>query len=137
LFNFSTFGYTNKKLKGYFMKVKENFKIAIIGTAIGLVNGILGAGGGMLAVPLLKKIGFSQKESHTNAIAIILPITIVSAAIYLFKDFVTIKESLIYIPTGLLGAVLGTYILKKISPKWLKRIFGILMIYAGVRLLLK
>ena len=119
------------------MKVKENFKIAIIGTAIGLVNGILGAGGGMLAVPFLKKIGFRQKESHTNAIAIILPITIVSAAIYLFKDFVTIKESLIYIPTGLLGAVLGTYILKKISPKWLKRIFGIVMVYAGVRLLLK
>ncbi len=119
------------------MKVKENVRIAVIGTTIGLVNGILGAGGGMLAVPLLKKIGFSQKESHTNAIAIILPITIVSAAIYLFKDFVTLKDSLIYIPTGLLGAVLGTYILKKISPKWLKRIFGILMVYAGVRLLLK
>ncbi|MBQ4119398.1 MAG: sulfite exporter TauE/SafE family protein [Clostridia bacterium] len=119
------------------MKIKENVRIAVIGTAIGLVNGILGAGGGMLAVPLLKKIGFSQKESHTNAIAIILPITIVSAAIYLFKDFVEIKDSLIYIPTGLLGAVLGTYILKKISPKWLKRIFSILMVYAGVRLLIK
>lgn len=119
------------------MKIKENVRIAVIGTTIGLVNGILGAGGGMLAVPLLKKIGFSQKESHTNAIAIILPITIVSAAIYLFKDFVEIKDSLIYIPTGLLGAILGTYILKKISPKWLKRIFGILMVYAGVRLLIK
>ena len=119
------------------MKTKENMRIAIIGTAIGLVNGILGAGGGMLAVPLLKKIGFNQKESHTNAIAIILPITIVSAAIYLYKDFVTIKDSLIYIPTGLLGAILGSYILKKISPKWLKRIFGILMVYAGVRLLLR
>ncbi len=119
------------------MKIKENVRIAVIGTAIGLVNGILGAGGGMLAVPLLKKIGFSQKESHTNAIAIILPITIVSAAIYLFKDFVTLKDSLVYIPTGILGAVLGTYILKKISPKWLKRIFGIIMVYAGVRLLLR
>ncbi len=119
------------------MKVKKSMQIAVIGTAIGLVNGILGAGGGMLAVPLLKKIGFSQKESHTNAIAIILPITIVSAAIYLFEDFVEIKDSLIYIPTGLLGAVLGSYILKKISPKWLKRIFGILMVYAGVRLLIK
>ncbi len=119
------------------MKLKENIIIAVIGTAIGVVNGILGAGGGMLAVPLLKKIGFSQKESHTNAIAIILPITIVSVAIYLFEDFVEVKDSLIYIPTGLLGAILGTYILKKISPKWLKRIFGILMVYAGMRLLLK
>ena len=51
--------------------------------------------------------------------------------------FETLKDSLIYIPTGLLGAILGTYILKKISPKWLKRIFGIIMVYAGLRLLLK
>ncbi len=117
------------------MKLNENVKTAVIGTAIGLVNGILGAGGGMLAVPLLKKIGIEQKISHINAIAIILPITVVSAAIYLFKDLVDIKAPLIYIPTGLIGAISGTYILKKISPKWLKRIFGALMIYAGVRLL--
>ncbi len=119
------------------MKTKDNLKIGFIGIAIGIVNGILGAGGGMLAVPLLKKIGMNQKTSHTNAIAIILPITIVSAAIYLFKDFVSIKDSFIYIPTGLLGAIIGAYLLKKISPKWLKRIFGAIMIYAGVRLLIK
>lgn len=118
-------------------KHKQNLNIAFFGTAIGLVNGILGAGGGMLAVPLLKKLGLSQKQAHKNAIAVILPITAVSAIMYLIKDLVNIKDALVYIPTGILGAVLGTYLLKKISPKWLKRIFGGLMIYAGVRLLLK
>ncbi len=118
-------------------KIKKNLLIAILGIAIGFTNGILGAGGGMIAVPALKKIGFSQKESHTNAIAVILPITIISAIIYIFKDYVSIKESVIYMPTGLIGAVLGTYFLNKISPVWLKRIFGGLMIYAGVRLLLR
>jgi len=118
-------------------KIKQNTIIAFIGIAIGFVNGILGAGGGMLAVPALKKLGFSQKESHTNAIAVILPITVISAIIYIFNDYVTLKDSLIYIPTGLIGAVLGTYLLKKISPLWLKRIFGSLMIYAGIRLLIK
>jgi len=38
---------------------------------------------------------------------------------------------------GVAGALLGTYCLKKISPLWLKRIFGAFMVYAGVRLLLK
>lgn len=118
-------------------RVKENLQSAAAGIGIGFVNGILGAGGGMLAVPFLKKLGFSQKEAHTNAIAIILPITVISAIIYIFKDYVAISDSLIYIPTGLLGAVIGTYLLKKISPKWLKRIFGALMVYAGARLLLK
>ena len=118
-------------------KIKQNLIIGISGFSIGFVNGILGAGGGMLAVPFLKKLGFSQKESHTNAIAIILPITIISAIIYILKDYVAISHSLIYIPKGLLGAIIGTYLIKKIPPKLLKRIFGILMVYAGFRLLLK
>lgn len=118
-------------------KLKSNALTATFGVCIGLVNGILGAGGGMLAVPLLKKIGFTQKQSHTNAIAIILPITIVSAIVYLLKDLVTFSDAVIYMPTGLIGAIIGTYLLKKISAKWLKNIFSILMIYAGIRLLLR
>lgn len=118
-------------------KHKQNLKIAIIGSLVGFVNGILGAGGGMLAVPLLKKSGFDTKQSHTNAIAVILPITLISAIMYLVKGLVSIKDAYVYMPTGLLGALIGTYLLKKISSKWLIRLFGALMIYAGVRLLLK
>ena len=116
---------------------KQNMLIGISGFSIGIVNGILGAGGGMLAVPFLKKIGFSQKSAHTNAIAIILPITIISAILYIIRGNVTLNDSLVYIPTGLIGAIIGTYLLKKISPKWLKRIFGALMVYAGIRLLMR
>ncbi len=118
-------------------KLKYNLKLGIFGILIGIINGVLGAGGGMLAVPLLKKLGFSQKESHTNAIAVILPITVISAILYIIKGNVTLSDSLIYIPTGLLGAILGTYLLKKISPTFLKRVFGALMIYAGIRLLIQ
>ncbi len=116
---------------------KQNIKTILGGIAIGFVNGLLGAGGGMLAVPILKSQGLSQKEAHANAIAIIIPITVLSAILYLINDYVTLGNAFIYIPTGLLGALIGTFILSKISPKILKRIFGILMVYAGVRLLIK
>lgn len=116
---------------------KKNLLIALSGFAIGAVNGLLGAGGGMIAVPLLKKLGFPQKGAHANAVAIILPISILSASLYLYKDYVNLSDAFVYIPTGLIGAIFGTYFLKKISPIWLKRIFGGFMIYAGVRLLLK
>lgn len=115
----------------------KNLLTCLSGIAIGVVNGLLGAGGGMIAVPLLKKLGFSQKQAHANAIAVILPITVLSAILYLVKDYVAFKDAFVYMPSGLLGALLGTYILKKISPSWLKRIFGIFMVYAGVRLLMK
>ncbi len=110
---------------------------ALYGAAIGFVNGLLGAGGGMLAVPLLKKQGLSQKAAQQNAIAIILPITAVSAGIYLYKDYVNLSSSYSYLPTGFLGAIIATFLMKKISNKWLKRIFAFFMLYAGVRLLLK
>ena len=122
------------KLTGF---KKNNLLTATAGLAVGMVNGLLGAGGGIIAVPLLKKLGLSQKQAHANAVAVILPITVLSAALYLIKGYVSLTDSLIFIPGGLLGSLIGTYCLKKISPIWLKRIFGAFMVYAGVRLLLR
>lgn len=116
---------------------KKNITTAAAGLLIGGINGLLGAGGGMIAVPMLKKAGLEQKEAHANAVAVILPISVLSAVLYVIKGYVNISDSLPYIPTGVVGSVLGTLILKKISPLWLKRIFGAFMVYAGVRLLLK
>lgn len=110
---------------------------ALFGIVIGFINGLLGAGGGMIAVPLLKKYGFSQRVAQQNAIAIILPITAVSAGIYLYKDYVNLSDSFSYLPTGFFGAIIATFLMKKISNKWLKRIFAFFMLYAGTRLLLR
>ena len=118
------------------MKNKK-LSTAFFGITIGFINGLLGAGGGMIAVPLLKKHGLSQKSAQQNAIAVILPITAVSAAVYLFKDYVNLSDSYSYLPTGLLGAIAATLLMKKISNKWLKKIFDFFMLYAGVRLLLR
>lgn len=112
-------------------------KMVLSGAVIGLVNGALGAGGGMLAVPLLSKYGLEKKECHANAVAVILPITVVSAVLYLYRGYVNLSDAIVFVPTGLIGSLLGTVMLKKISNKWLGKIFGFFMIYAGVRLLLK
>lgn len=119
------------------MLKNNKFNTVTAGLAIGIINGLFGAGGGIVAVPLLGKMGLEKKESHANAVAVILPISVLSAVLYLIKDYVTLPDALPYIPTGIVGAFLGTYCLKKISPLWLKRIFGIFIIYAGIRLLMK
>lgn len=116
---------------------KKSAVTAGAGIAIGIVNGLLGAGGGMIAVPLLKKLGLEQAQAHANAIAVIMPISVLSAGLYLYRGYVVLSDAWIYIIAGLPGAVIGTLLLKKISPRWLKRIFGGFMIYAGVRLLLR
>lgn len=118
-------------------KLKGLLKSTFYGMSIGTVNGLFGAGGGMLAVPILKKMGFHQKKAQANAIAVIVPITLLSAVMYILKGNVSVGDALIYLPTGIIGALIGTFCLKKISAVWLKRIFGGFMVYAGIRLLIK
>ncbi len=117
--------------------MKKTLKNALSGIAIGIVNGMLGAGGGMVAVPLLKKSGMEQKQAHANAVAVILPISVVSAVIYLINGQVRISDAIGFMPSGVAGSVVATLLLKKISPKYLKIIFGAFMVWAGIRMLMK
>ena len=118
-------------------KAKKTLLPAAAGICIGFINGLLGAGGGIIAVPVLHRMGLERKQAHANAVAVMLPVSIMSAVLYLINGYVTVSDALPYIPGGIAGAVAGTYIMKKISPLWLKRIFGGFMVYAGIRLLLK
>lgn len=105
--------------------------------AVGIVNGLFGAGGGMLAVPLLKSTDISQKQSHANCVAVILPMTVFTAVLYLTKGRMTLSDALPFLLPGLLGALAGTLILAKISNKWLKKVFAVFMIWAGVSLVMR
>ena len=125
-----------KKKIGGFEKMRY-LKSAAVGIAVGAVNGLFGAGGGMIAVPLLKKLGMDQKQAHSNAVAVILPVTAVSALLYVLRGSVSVKDALPFVPSGLAGAVAGTFIIRKIPPRLLRGIFGGFMVYAGARLLLR
>ena len=113
--------------------IKKFFSGFIIGT----INILLGAGGGMLTVPLYKNIGMNQKDAQINAVATILPITFISAVIYIINGSVKISDTYIYLLPGLVGSILGTFVIKKTSNNILTVIFALFMIWAGVRLFLK
>ena len=70
-------------------------KKVLAGMLIGTVNIILGAGGGMLTVPLYKKMGMEQKTAQINAVGTILPITIISSIIYLINGNVNFSDTYI------------------------------------------
>lgn len=109
----------------------------ILGIITGLANGLFGSGGGIIAVPMLKKSGISVKESHATSLAITLPLSIVSCFFYIRNSEDIFPEAVRLVPLGLAGAVLGGLVMKKISPKYLRKIFGIILIISGIRLFLK
>ncbi len=119
------------------MNMKNKIFKSFCGFFVGVINSLLGAGGGMIAVPLLRHMGLSQKEAHASAIAVILPLTAVSAGIYILTQKVTFSQALPYIPAGLAGSLIGSYILPKIPENILRKVFAIFMLWAGIRMLLR
>ena len=62
-------------------------KYAVSGALAGTVNGLFGGGGGMVLVPLLSGwCGMEGKRSFATCVAVILPLSAVSAAVYLLRQ---------------------------------------------------
>lgn len=117
--------------------LKKRFLLPFFGFLSGIMNGLLGAGGGLIVVPLLKHYGLEQQKAQATAISIILPLTAISSFIYYVNGNIPLDYNLWYIPIGALGAVAGAFLLPKIPNRILKKIFAGFIIWAGIRLLLK
>ena len=106
-----------------------------VGAAVGAANSLFGGGGGMLAVPLLQKTGYPEKEAHATAILVILPVSLLSFLLYYFRGFCDFS---VVIPTALgvtAGGFLGALLLGKLPSKTVNVIFAVLQAVAGVFLL--
>ena len=72
-----------------------------------------------------------------GSIAVILPLSAISAALYILSDKVKFADAIGYMPTGAIGAVIGAWLLGKLEDKWLRRIFSVFMLWAGVRMMMR
>lgn len=109
----------------------------IIGLITGFANGLFGSGGGTIVVPAMERfLGVEEHKAHATAISIILPLSMISLVIYLWKTDVAWSTALWASLGGLCGGIVGAKLLSKISGIWLHRIFGAFMIFAAVRMIL-
>ncbi len=102
----------------------------------GAVNGLLGAGGGMVLVPLLEKSkALKPQEVFPASVAVILPLCIVSLAVGSLQQTIPWREALPYLLGSIPGGVLAGLLGKKIPVHWLHRALGLIILYGGVRYL--
>lgn len=111
------------------------FESVFSGASVGLATSLLGGGGGMIAVPLLKALSLKERVAHATAILVILPVSFLSFILYAFRGYADFS---IVIPTAIgvsIGGVLGAKLLNKLSGKTVEIIFSILQVLAGLWLL--
>lgn len=110
--------------------------LVIGGGVVGLINGLLGGGGGTFVVPLYESMGeMDSKKAHATAIATMLPLSIVSGAIYVSNGSFPIGKGLAVGIGTMIGGVIGALLLKKINTKLLSIVFYGIMIYAGMKMI--
>ncbi len=106
------------------------------GALIGAANGLLGGGGGMIAVPVLRAGGLPARRAHATAIAVMLPASAVSGGIYLLHG---LAPWAVLVPVALgvaAGGFFGAKLLGVLSERLTGLVFGLLMLAAGIRMLL-
>ena len=108
----------------------------LAGIGAGIVNGLFGAGGGMVLVPLLSLLtDMEDRDIFSASIAVILPICIVSLTATAITGSIAWRASVPYLIGSAAGGLAAGIWGKKIPAKWLHRSLGILIIWGGIRYL--
>ena len=116
--------------------MKEKIGYILAGTVAGAVNGLLGAGGGMILVPLLTLLGKLEDEKvFPTSVAIIFPICLISLSVSPGLGDLPWSEAWPYLLAAIPGGLLAGFLDIKIPVKWLHRGLGILILWGGFRYL--
>ncbi len=125
--------------------------LAATGIGAGLLNGLLGAAGGILLVFVLPRLippsplyppavalgrHHDRRDILATALAVMLPVSAVSGIFYWVGGIRPAWELLIALSIpAILGGVIGAKLLGRIPVDLLQKLFAALVVFSGIRML--
>ena len=114
---------------------------ACVAVPTGLVAGLLGVGGGVLAVPLQRRfMNIPMRKAIANSATVIIATSLIGAAVKNYAYFIEHDRSLrsfalatILIPTAILGSMAGSRLTHRLPIKYVKTAFFLLLSLAANR----
>jgi len=120
---------------------KNNIILSVSSVTSGILNGFAGTGGGIILYFTLKFLNklndknTDMKDIMATTVSVVIPMSIISSVIYMTKGKIIFQELLIYLPAALIGGITGAFLLDKIKFKIVKKLFAVMIIYAGIRMM--
>lgn len=120
------------------MPIQTVLVLAIIGLAAGMLSGLVGIGGGVVIVPaLVFLLGLNQHQAQGTALFVLsMPVLIFAVFNYWRTGNVNWRFGLVVASTFVIGAFLGSKLTLRLPEAWVKLLFGLLMAYVSIQLLL-
>lgn len=123
------------------MQNRENggARAILLGFGAGLINGLLGAGGGILLVKgaqrILPREYREGRDIFANALCVMLPLSAVSAIAYVLRGSVHGLDFAPFILPALIGGIGGGLLLSIIDTGLLRLIFSALVVWSGITMI--
>ena len=137
-----------------FLKDKTNIKLkfslaqrSILGFIVGFISSLMGIGGAIMNVPILKFVGYTINKAIGSAASIGFLISIfgclgflisgilINTNIPLSIGFINIPAFLIFIPITIIMAKVGATTVHKIKREIIAKLFGLFLIIIASRFL--
>lgn len=120
---------------------KDEKMLAVCGISAffaGILNGFIGVGGGVLMLFILKLIYKNDKKAAFAAVpAVVLPMTVLSAALYVIREPDIILKALPLVPIALFGGFAGALLLGKLKSRTVSIVFAVITLFAGIMAVLR
>ena len=121
---------------GDFLRKFAYFGAALAGALAGFVKGIFGGAGGMVLIPALRLWTDVEDDAlFSMSVSVMVPVCLLSLGFAAAGAPLPWGDATPYLLGSALGGVLVGFFGRKIPAKWLHRIFGLLLLWGGVRYL--
>ena len=121
---------------GDFLRKFKFLGAAAAGALAGLVNGIFGGAGGMVLIPALRLLSPVQEDAlFPISVTVMLPVCVLSLFFSSRCEPLPWSAAMPYLLGSALGGVLVGKCGQRIPALWLHRIFGVMILWGGIRYL--
>jgi uncharacterized protein len=109
---------------------------ALLGLFAGVMSGLLGIGGGQILIPgMVFLFQIDQRLAQGISLAFIVPTAIAGSLTHYRRGNVVPEAGLLLIPGALIGSLIGAGVAQQLPGDVLKQIFGVFLLYVGVRMI--